>query len=152
MKACSRCGGEKDEAEFHSRRAACKECQRAATRAWKRANPDKVRAAKRRWKARWREANPEKAREHRHRTRARAFGVPWEPIDPARVFERDGGVCGVCHRPIARSPRGRGVWSLDHIVPLSRGGGHLYSNVQVAHLRCNDRKDAVPPPSKIPEA
>jgi hypothetical protein len=27
--------------------------------------------------------------------------------------------------------------SLDHLIPLSRGGGHKTTNVQLAHLRCN---------------
>ena len=30
--------------------------------------------------------------------------------------------------------------SLDHIVPLSRGGTHTLDNVQLAHLACNERK------------
>lgn len=37
----------------------CKECRRASNRAWRKANPEKAKAAQ----ARWREANPETARE-----------------------------------------------------------------------------------------
>lgn len=32
--------------------------------------------------------------------------------------------------------------SLDHIIPLSRGGHHTADNVQAAHLACNHRKGA----------
>lgn len=32
--------------------------------------------------------------------------------------------------------------SVDHIVPLARGGSHSADNVQSAHLLCNLRKGA----------
>lgn len=31
---------------------------------------------------------------------------------------------------------------VDHVVPLSKGGMHGYTNVQPAHPRCNMRKGA----------
>lgn len=30
--------------------------------------------------------------------------------------------------------------SIDHVIPLSRGGAHAMGNVQSAHLRCNSSK------------
>lgn len=30
--------------------------------------------------------------------------------------------------------------SIDHIVPMSKGGGHVWGNVQVAHIICNSEK------------
>ena len=30
--------------------------------------------------------------------------------------------------------------SIDHIIPMSKGGGHIWSNVQVAHIICNSIK------------
>lgn len=30
--------------------------------------------------------------------------------------------------------------SIDHIVPMSKGGGHVWENVQVAHIICNTEK------------
>ncbi|MGV8973360.1 MAG: HNH endonuclease [Rhodoglobus sp.] len=32
--------------------------------------------------------------------------------------------------------------SLDHIIPLARGGWHAMDNVALAHLRCNITKHA----------
>lgn len=32
--------------------------------------------------------------------------------------------------------------SIDHILPLARGGGDVPNNVQLAHLVCNMRKHA----------
>jgi hypothetical protein len=74
-----------------------------------------------------------------HRARARRYGVEAEYINKLAVFERDNWTCGICNEavdreapwPAASSP------SLDHIVPMAVGGGHVYENVQCAHLRCN---------------
>jgi len=89
-----------------------------------------------------------KARTHgskgsgRHRKRARKHGVGYEPIRLATVLERDGWVCGICTEPISRAATYPDPMqpSLDHIVPMSKGGSHTYSNVQAAHHRCNTLK------------
>ncbi|WP_420811833.1 HNH endonuclease [Kutzneria albida] len=50
-------------------------------------------------------------------------------------------MCGLCNEHIdyTLSWPNPGSPSLDHIVPLSRGGSHTYENVQAAHLGCNVR-------------
>lgn len=76
------------------------------------------------------------------RARARAYGVRYEPISRAVVYERDGWTCGICRKsvdPTLRGPHPLSA-SLDHVKPLSRGGDHLYSNVQCAHFLCNSQK------------
>lgn len=91
---------------------------------------------------RWRKANPEKARANDARKRARKARVPNEVVEPVRVFARDGWICQICGQPVDRSvgfPHPASP-SVDHIVPLSRGGPHVYANVQTSHLRCNLRK------------
>jgi hypothetical protein len=78
-----------------------------------------------------------------HRARARRFGVENQYINKLSVFERDDWRCGICGDPVDREaewPAPMSV-SLDHIVPLSAGGGHVYDNVQCAHLQCNLRKN-----------
>ena len=77
-----------------------------------------------------------------HRRRARRYGVPYEPVAKQRVFERDGWRCRLCGGRILRDkacPHPRSP-SLDHIVPMARGGGHTYDNVQAAHFLCNSLK------------
>lgn len=65
-----------------------------------------------------------------------------EPFSYVDVFERDDWICGICSGPVDPSL----VWpdpmsaSLDHIVPLSKGGEHSPENAQCSHLRCNIRK------------
>jgi len=80
----------------------------------------------------------------RDRRRAVSKGKPAERVFRRVVFQRDAWVCGVCYgfvdrhveHPDPASP------SLDHIVPLGRGGSHSYANVQLTHLGCNIRKGA----------
>jgi 5-methylcytosine-specific restriction endonuclease McrA len=87
----------------------------------------------------WRAANPDKVRLYVKRSeakrRAQRMALPTEDIDFTFVFERDGGMCGICGQAVTPE-----AWDLDHIVPLSLGGHHVYSNVQVSHPRCNRSK------------
>lgn len=81
-------------------------------------------------------------RNYRHR--ARDYGVEYEPFNRVKVFDHDGWRCGICHKTIDKRlayPDPMSV-SLDHIVPLSRGGTHSLANAQAAHLVCNCRKGA----------
>lgn len=71
----------------------------------------------------------------------------WRDADAERftvldIADRDGWVCGLCLGPIDPNIRGdrfRQV-TVDHIVPLSRGGLHRFDNVQLAHWTCNAAK------------
>jgi 5-methylcytosine-specific restriction endonuclease McrA len=77
-----------------------------------------------------------------YRKRARRLGVAYDPIAPHDVFVRDGWVCGVCSEaidPDLRYPHLMSA-SVDHVVPMSRGGGHVWDNVQAAHFMCNSLK------------
>lgn len=99
------------------------------------------RAANRRWYA----ANRERAYVAKAAYRARKMNATTaEPFTRVEVFERDGWLCQLCNGPVDRSddaPFGDRP-SLDHIVPLSRGGAHVPENCQTAHLRCNSAKGA----------
>lgn len=74
-----------------------------------------------------------------HNRHARKLGVgsitsPAALID--YLMKRDGGRCGICHKAI-RAKVGPRRPSIDHIVPLSRGGEHVLENLQPAHYDCN---------------
>lgn len=74
-----------------------------------------------------------------YKARAKRWGVEYEPFSKAKIFDRDGWVCGICSEPINRDllhPDPLSV-SLDHIIPMSKLGGHVPSNVTCAHLFCN---------------
>lgn len=57
----------------------------------------------------------------------------------SEIYERDGWICQLCKKAV--NPKltfpNPACASLDHVIPLSRGGGHKTTNVQLAHLRCN---------------
>lgn len=79
-----------------------------------------------------------------HRKRARLYGVDYEPVKSATVFDRDGWRCGICRKPVRKVHKYPHLMSatLDHIVPMSQGGGHTYVNTQLAHFMCNSIKSA----------
>ncbi len=53
------------------------------------------------------------------------------PLTRNAVFARDSHTCQYCDGPAE---------SIDHVVPRSRGGQHLWENVVAACRRCNLRK------------
>lgn len=74
--------------------------------------------------------------------RAERFGVQYERIDRLSVYWRDDWICQLCGDPVDRTAQAPHPLSasLDHIIPISRGGDHLYENVQCTHLGCNIAK------------
>lgn len=77
-----------------------------------------------------------------HYSRAQHYGVEYETIDRSAVFERDGWTCGICELPVDPDEPfpSAGAATLDHVVPMSHGGGHVWANVQLAHFYCNTVK------------
>lgn len=60
----------------------------------------------------------------------------------ANLYFLANGLCGICHTPIDTSIKYPDHMSLsvDHIIPLSKGGTHVNGNLQVAHWICNVQK------------
>lgn len=86
-------------------------------------------------------ANKNAGNDHRHR--ARHYGVAYEPVNRIKVFDRDGWRCQICGKSTPRARMGSMTTNapeLDHRIPLSKGGGHLYSNVQCSCRACNGAK------------
>lgn len=161
MKTCSRCQLEKPLSEFWKSRSGrtrdgykgeCKECAKARRREWAKKNreveaeyqrdkyakdPERYIKAAQEWAAQ----NPEKVRAYSRKSeaarRARKSEAWVEDVDPATVFERDKGICGICQRAV--DPQD---YHIDHTIPLVKGGMHSYANVQLAHPHCNLSKGA----------
>lgn len=93
-------------------------------------------------------------REYAIKLRCESWGVRYTRVSRAAVFRRSAWVCQLCQEPVDRLRKfpDPGSASLDHVVPLSRGGHHVLANCQLAHLGCNSSKGAREmPPSCPPE-
>lgn len=69
----------------------------------------------------------------------RAVYAQGDDINHLLLFELFNWQCFVCKKPIDRYVR-KPNWmaaTLEHIVPLCKGGTHTWDNVSVSHLRCN---------------
>lgn len=158
-RSCVRCGG-----SFLAKRSDARFCSTRCTNSWlDEHNPIRcsedgcdrgVRATglcsmhwRRVARADGRESNPEwddRRRANYHKRRALKALAPAEDVRPKVVYDRDSWICGLCSLPVDSSlsyPDPMSA-SLDHILPLSRGGHHTYENTQLAHLSCNVRKGA----------
>lgn len=102
---------------------------RAANEEWKRAHPERVKELAIR-------------KERRRNEQMRSTAV--EPIDRWEIFERDNWICGWCRKNVDASLHYQHplAATMDHVVPLSRGGRHVRENVQLTHRKCNDEKGA----------
>jgi 5-methylcytosine-specific restriction endonuclease McrA len=70
-----------------------------------------------------------------------------ESIDPYDVFHRDGWKCVACGDETPKELRGSiedNAPELDHVIPISRGGEHTYSNLQTLCRLCNLLKSDMP--------
>lgn len=54
------------------------------------------------------------------------------PLSRRAVFVRDGHQCQYCARPAE---------NIDHVIPRSRGGEHIWENVVASCRACNAKKD-----------
>jgi 5-methylcytosine-specific restriction endonuclease McrA len=60
------------------------------------------------------------------------------------IAARDRNMCQLCGKRVAmtqRVPHPKAP-TIDHVLPLSEGGGDLKANVQLAHFGCNSSKGA----------
>ena len=89
--------------------------------------------------------------QHKRLREARAVknGSADYSITLSGLIERDRGVCQLCGQAVDESDyiyigdtfmAGNSYPSIDHIIPLSKGGLHQWDNVQLAHRLCNSIK------------
>lgn len=112
-----------------------------SSKRWRKNHPEKARLLQRKWylglKA-WRKANPVKVRIQNHRRReliratrdTAAINVLSQLVSSASRLE-----CGICGKNMPKKDR-----TLDHIIPLAKGGTGDVWNLRIVHLICNIRK------------
>lgn len=110
--------------------------------AWRERNPEQHAAVSRAASSRWAKANPDRRAAVDGRRRARKVAAFVEDVVPSEVFERDRWTCHLCGKKIGKRFKGLNVMagSVDHVIPLSKGGEHSMQNVRAAHFGCNSRK------------
>ncbi len=148
---------------------------REYVRKWKKANRDKCNRYKRNWQAvngerekevarKWREANKERVlignRKRNRKYAARHPEIGRMKQQRRRVRERNAKPCdkvsanllcqlissasrlkcGICGKNMPKNDR-----SIDHIVPLAKGGSGEIWNLRIVHIVCNARKQAQMP-------
>jgi 5-methylcytosine-specific restriction endonuclease McrA len=107
--------------------------QIAKTREWRARNPEAAALGSKSWRKR----NADSVRLYVHKRRARLrdgnspgfTGSEWRAL-----CESFDGRCAYCFAP--------GALTIDHVVPISRGGRHELSNVAPACKPCNSAKHA----------
>ncbi|NWF69979.1 MAG: HNH endonuclease [Chloroflexi bacterium] len=78
--------------------------------------------------------NPLKVRAYSSQRRARLVGASggFMPSDWQRQYARQGGLCRWCGKAAPLT--------IDHILPLARGGTHTPANIVLACAACNSAK------------
>ena len=144
---CRKCGKEQPSSAFHrdSKRSSglhpyCKLCVRAyhetiapvlrqRNRDWQQANSEKVVQYSRKWA----QNNPTKKRALNNDRRSRVHGAEgsFTASEWQALCDWFGNVCLRCGKPEV---------TIDHVVPLTRGGSNMIENVQPLCRSCNPSK------------
>jgi 5-methylcytosine-specific restriction endonuclease McrA len=77
-----------------------------------------------------------RAQDARRRALKRGSALPGELFTLDDIFDRDRGICHLCGQAVDRHRNA----TMDHVIPITRGGPHTLANVKLAHRGCNTRK------------
>jgi 5-methylcytosine-specific restriction endonuclease McrA len=129
-------------ARARARRARDPESFTTAGRKWREQNPNYRHPDATSWKSAWKKRNPEKVRAYEHRRKARlrdACSPGVTPQEWAAICDRHRAtngdvVCAYCQTNLATE--------IDHVVPIARGGRDAPDNVLPACRGCNASKGA----------
>lgn len=126
--------------------AATAEAKRAKVRAHRRENGDRVRESDARRYERNRAARIELATDAVHRRRARMSEAPADAGVTRSALRRiHGDMCCYCTTEMTFESQRRGTYvptlaTIEHVVPVSKGGAHTFANCRLACWSCNIRR------------
>lgn len=168
-KACRVCQNVVAITEFYPKESRCKSCAKEYTRAWQKANPDKVKKYdKKKSKKQWQvqKNDPEyilKKKIYHKETSARrvALAKAWNEDNPEKYKRNvaksqmkrkiskdaksykilDKELFKLRHSPCAFCNTTENI-TIDHIIPISRNGAHSIGNLQSLCKSCNSKKKA----------
>lgn len=96
--------------------------------------------------AEWRKNNPELVKiqkmknSAKRRAAKRGTTISATTIEINELIKNSNNICFWCDKDIPK-----GQMQLDHVYPLSKGGGHTISNLVISCSVCNGRKNAKDP-------
>lgn len=79
--------------------------------------------------------NAERAHERSRKRRALKLAVPHAPWTKPQLLELYGSNCWLCYKPLP------GDWHADHVIPISRGGWDVPTNLRPSCPHCNWSKN-----------
>lgn len=106
------------------------------------ARQDKERINKSRRNREWKKANRASCTDRQNKRHAAMLAVFVEDVSLEFIFDRDNGCCRICGDGLSMTTK----WpdpktpTRDHVMPLTKGGTHERSNLQLACAECNIRK------------
>lgn len=109
--------------------------------AWKKRNVVRLSEYGKKYMPRWKKENPEKCRRSKqsYKARRRVAGditvLAIQNVYEQNIKHFGTLTCYLCLKPIEF-----GQDSLDHVIPLAKGGTNSIENLQIAHKVCNSRK------------
>lgn len=167
IRICTKCGEAKPVSEYHrdSRssdgyRRQCKPCRCSAVMDWWTANRERQLERHQAYvdanRERVRELDSERYWRNRdqrldlatsvgHAKRARERGGDYDfTVTREALRERDGDACHYCRRVMDFERNDRKIRkdkaTIEHVVPISAGGGHTFANTVLACWGCNSEK------------
>lgn len=163
-KTCNGCREAKPLIEFSAdsrtkrdgRKSRCKVCLKESSNAYRRSSgyneawlhrhplTEDQRLRKNARTREWKLSNRSVCADMEQKRRAVVLSAFGETVDRRIVFEKDQWICQLCGGRVVKQKNYPDPMSasLDHRLPLSRGGKHTYANTQLAHLKCNVEKKA----------
>ncbi len=143
MKRCTKCIEEKPLSEYsfqrytrkdgtHLQKTVCKQCINEYSKGYYQEHKaDHTERGRK-----WRKSNRERCVDIYRKCRALKYSKNYDVgITLEKIYIRDKSICGICKTTCERKDT-----SMDHIIPLSRGGTHTWNNVQLAHRKYNSMK------------
>ena len=119
-----------------------KERKRELKRNWEKRNIEKIRLQRRKWRRSWELKNPEKNRSmqnachHKRRALLRGDKNKFSANEWDVVRKRNNYKCVICGKIEPEIKL-----TVDHIIPVSRGGKNNIENIQPLCRRCNSIKN-----------
>jgi 5-methylcytosine-specific restriction endonuclease McrA len=99
-------------------------------------------AAQKVYALKWWKKNPGKRRIYNHNRRFK-YGTGkagYSVADIDDIFNMQGGRCAYCRTELLKEK-----FHVDHIMPVSKGGSNLRSNLQILCKKCNQAKSFLDP-------